>query len=177
MPHGASFAMMDQSREGRELWRCMQMSTHDLLCQLFEHDKVRMHFARVAGENLVSPDEKATGIGTFVFVGFLEAYGIGVPDRRQRASSPTRSSRASGSTAAKCSRTSTSSASWSRTAARAGARTKDGREFAAKDARDRRDPSAPSRPHGRGRRRRRSCSDAEATEISAGRAASPCTPR
>ncbi|MEJ1961187.1 MAG: NAD(P)/FAD-dependent oxidoreductase [Gammaproteobacteria bacterium] len=30
-------------------------------------------------ENLVSPDEKATGIGTFVFVGFLEAYGIGVP--------------------------------------------------------------------------------------------------
>ena len=47
--------------------------------QLFEHDKVRMHFARVAGENLVSPDEKATGIGAFVFVGFLEAYGFGVP--------------------------------------------------------------------------------------------------
>ena len=71
--------MMDQSREGRELWRYMQMSSHDLLCSLFENEKVRMHFARVAGENLVSPDEKATGIGTFVFVGFLEAYGIGVP--------------------------------------------------------------------------------------------------
>ena len=71
--------MMDQSREGRELWRYMQMSSHDFLCQLFEHDKVRMHFARVAGENLVSPDEKATGLGTFVFVGFLEAYGFGVP--------------------------------------------------------------------------------------------------
>jgi phytoene dehydrogenase-like protein len=79
MPQGASVAMMDQSREGRELWRIMQMSSHDLLCHYFEHDKVRMHFARVAGENLVSPDEKATGIGTFVFVGFLEAYGIGVP--------------------------------------------------------------------------------------------------
>jgi phytoene dehydrogenase-like protein len=38
-----------------------------------------MHFARVAGENLVSPDEKATGLGVFVFVSFLEAYGIGVP--------------------------------------------------------------------------------------------------
>jgi phytoene dehydrogenase-like protein len=38
-----------------------------------------MHFARIAGENLVSPDEKATGIGVFVFVGFLEAYGIGIP--------------------------------------------------------------------------------------------------
>jgi phytoene dehydrogenase-like protein len=79
MPQGASFAMMDQSREGRELWRVMQMSSHDLLCRYFEHPKVRMHFARVAGENLVSPDEKATGFGTFVFVGFLEAYGIGVP--------------------------------------------------------------------------------------------------
>jgi phytoene dehydrogenase-like protein len=78
-PLGATYALMDQSREGRELWRYMQMSSHDLLCSVFEHDKVRMHFARVAGENLVSPDEKATGLGTFVFVAFLEAYGIGVP--------------------------------------------------------------------------------------------------
>lgn len=45
----------------------------------FEHDRVRAHFARIAGENLVSPDEKATGIGVFVSVGFLEAYGFGVP--------------------------------------------------------------------------------------------------
>jgi phytoene dehydrogenase-like protein len=37
-----------------------------------------MHFARVAGENLVSPDEKATAIGVYVFLGFLEAYGFGV---------------------------------------------------------------------------------------------------
>ncbi|MEP7243713.1 MAG: NAD(P)/FAD-dependent oxidoreductase [Gammaproteobacteria bacterium] len=79
MPLGASFAMLDQSREGRELFRVMQMSSHDLLCEWFEHDKVRMHFARIAGENLVSPDEKATGIGVFVFLGFLEAYGFGVP--------------------------------------------------------------------------------------------------
>jgi phytoene dehydrogenase-like protein len=78
-PLGATYALMDQSREGRELWRLMQMSSHDVLCSWFEHDKVRMHFARVAGENLVSPDEKATGFGVFVFVGFLEAYGIGVP--------------------------------------------------------------------------------------------------
>ena len=78
-PLGATYALMDQSREGRELWRYMQMSSHDLLCSIFEHEKVRMHFARVAGENLVSPDEKATGFGSFVFVGFLEAYGIGVP--------------------------------------------------------------------------------------------------
>ena len=77
-PVGASNAMLDQSREGRELWRVMQMSSHDHLCELFENESVRMHFARVAGENLVSPDEKATGIGVYVFLGFLEAYGFGV---------------------------------------------------------------------------------------------------
>src|SRR5690606_7550137 len=78
-PLGGTYALMDQSREGRELWRMMQMSMHDLLAERFENDRVRMHFARVAGENLVSPDEKSTGFGVFVFVGFLEAYGIGVP--------------------------------------------------------------------------------------------------
>jgi phytoene dehydrogenase-like protein len=77
-PVGATWAMMDQSREGREIWRTIQMSSHDLLCDWFEHEKVRMHFARVAGENLVSPDEKSTAIGAFVFLGFLEAYGFGV---------------------------------------------------------------------------------------------------
>jgi len=78
-PLGASYAMLDQSREGRELFRLMQMSSHDVLCERFEHEKVRMHFARIAGENLVAPDEKATGIGVFVFLGFLETYGFGVP--------------------------------------------------------------------------------------------------
>ncbi len=78
-PQGASFAMLDQSREGRDFWRIAQMSTHDVLCEYFEDDRVRMHFARIAGENLVSPDEKSTGLGVFVFVGFMEAYGIGIP--------------------------------------------------------------------------------------------------
>jgi phytoene dehydrogenase-like protein len=78
-PMGASFAFLDQSREGREFWRTMQMSSHEVLADYFEHDRVRAHFARVAGENLVSPDEKATGLGIFVFLGFLEAYGFGVP--------------------------------------------------------------------------------------------------
>lgn len=78
-PQGASFAFLDQSREGREFWRVMQMSSHEVLTSYFENDRVLAHFARVAGENLVSPDEKATGLGVFVFLGFLEAYGFGVP--------------------------------------------------------------------------------------------------
>jgi phytoene dehydrogenase-like protein len=79
IPLGAQYALLDQSREGRDLFRVMSMSSHDLLCERFENDRVRMHFARIAGENLVAPDEKGTGIGTFVFLGFLEAYGFGVP--------------------------------------------------------------------------------------------------
>ena len=79
MPLGASTAVLDQSREGRELWRTTQMSTHELLCQYFENERVKTHFARVAAENLASPDEKGTGIGLFVFLGFLEHYGFGVP--------------------------------------------------------------------------------------------------
>src|ERR1700742_686205 len=79
IPLGASYALLDQSREGRDLFRIMSMSSHDLLCERFENDKVRMHFARIAGENLVAPDEKGTGIGTFAFLAFLEAYGFGVP--------------------------------------------------------------------------------------------------
>ena len=79
MPVGAQAAMMDQSPQGQEIMRTMGMSTFDLMGELFEHDKVKAHFGRVAGENLVSPDEKATGIGAYVFLGFLEKYGFGVP--------------------------------------------------------------------------------------------------
>ncbi|WEK45393.1 MAG: NAD(P)/FAD-dependent oxidoreductase [Candidatus Andeanibacterium colombiense] len=79
MPVGASSMMMDQSAEGREIMRTMAVSTFDLMEELFEHDKVKAHFGRVAGENLVSPDEKATGIGAYVFLGFLEKFGFGVP--------------------------------------------------------------------------------------------------
>ena len=102
MPLGASTAMLDQSREGRELWRIGQMSTHELLCRTFENDRVRMHFARVAAENLVAPDEKGTGIGVYIFLGFLEAYGFGVPVGGS-GSLTTRSSGASRRTAAGCS--------------------------------------------------------------------------
>ena len=79
MPLGAQTAMMDQSPEGQEIMRTMGVSTFDLMEELFEHEKVQAHFGRVAGENLVSPDEKATGIGAYVFLGFLEKYGFGVP--------------------------------------------------------------------------------------------------
>ncbi len=72
--------MMDQSSEGaRDHAHDGDQRPFDLMEELFEHDKVKAHFGRVAGENLVRPDEKATGIGAYVFLGFLEKFGFGVP--------------------------------------------------------------------------------------------------
>jgi phytoene dehydrogenase-like protein len=79
MAMGDSTAMLDKSREGRELWRISQMSTHELLCRTFEDDRVRLHFARVASETLAAPDEKGTALGIYVLLGFIEAYGFGLP--------------------------------------------------------------------------------------------------
>ena len=118
MPQGAGHAFLDQSREGQQFWRAMQMSSHDVLADYFEHDKVRAHFARVAGENLVSPDEKATGLGVFVFLGFLEAYGFGVPVGRQRQTDRGARRAVSRSVAARCWRARMSGKSWPPTAGR-----------------------------------------------------------
>ena len=78
-PVGASYAMMDQSVEGREIMAIMQKSCYDLIMEMFEHEKVRLFFTRMVCENLTGPEEKGTGIGIYVFLGFLEQYGIGVP--------------------------------------------------------------------------------------------------
>lgn len=79
MPFGASFAMLDQSREGRELLGIMQRSAYDIILDNFEDEKVRLFFTRMVSENITGPEEKGTGINLIVFLGFIEQYGIGVP--------------------------------------------------------------------------------------------------
>src|SRR5271170_7182771 len=78
IPLGATFAMLDQSAEGRELFAIMQKSPYDIILENFENEKVRLFFLRMVSENLTGPEEKGTGIGIFVFLGFMEQYGIGV---------------------------------------------------------------------------------------------------
>ncbi len=165
MPMGASTAMMDQSPEGRAIWKLTQMSTHDVLSHWFEHEKVRMHFARVAGENLVSPDEKATGIGTFVFVGFLEAYGFGVPVGGSGTLTDSLIACIKDKGGEVLSGVDVESVVVKQGRA-VGARTKDGREFTAKDAVIGAIHPHHLRTHGSGHRRQASPSDAEGTEIS-----------
>jgi phytoene dehydrogenase-like protein len=73
------YAMLDQSAEGRELFAIMQKSKYEIINEWFEDERVRLHLLRIASENLVPPEEKATGIGVFFFLGFLEKHGLGVP--------------------------------------------------------------------------------------------------
>ncbi len=79
VPMGAQFAMMDQSPEGRQIFATMMKSSWDIITEWFEHDKIRLHFARMVGENLASPEEQGSGISLFMFLGFMEKYGIGIP--------------------------------------------------------------------------------------------------
>ncbi|MDT8397781.1 MAG: NAD(P)/FAD-dependent oxidoreductase [Pseudomonadales bacterium] len=79
-PIGAMYAMMDQSREGREIMQVMQRSAYDIVMESFEDERVRLHFLRMVSENLTGPEEKGTGIGLFMFLAFLEKYGIGVAE-------------------------------------------------------------------------------------------------
>ena len=79
VPLGASLAMLDQSAEGRRLFAIMHKSPYDLILENFENEKVRLFFMRMISENLTGPEEKGTGLGIFVFLGFMEQYGIGLP--------------------------------------------------------------------------------------------------
>lgn len=78
IPLGASLAMLDQSAEGRQLFAIMHKSPYDVILENFENEKVRLFFLRMVSENLTGPEEKGTGLGIFVFLGFMEQYGIGV---------------------------------------------------------------------------------------------------
>lgn len=79
VPMGAQFAMMDQSPPGREMFATMMKSSWDIITEWFGHEKVQLHFARMVGENLASPEELGSGISLFMFLGFMEKYGIGIP--------------------------------------------------------------------------------------------------
>lgn len=79
LPMGAMVAMLDQSTEGRELFDAMQRSSLDIVNAVFTNDKVKIHLLRVIAENLQLPDELGTGMGVYVFVGIMHAYGVSQP--------------------------------------------------------------------------------------------------
>lgn len=79
LPVGASVAMLDQSREGRELYLLMQKSAYEVIVENFENERVRLFLSRMVSENLTGPDEKGTALGLYVTLGYMEQTGVGVP--------------------------------------------------------------------------------------------------
>lgn len=78
-PQGTLWALLDQSPEGRAVMHTMQKSMLDIVNELFESDKVKIHLMKCAAELLIGPDEKGTGAFLFNMAGFAHAYPWGVP--------------------------------------------------------------------------------------------------
>lgn len=79
LPMGALVGMLDQSDEGRELLDAMHRSALDIAEDLFENDKVRMHFVKLITENIQMPDELGTGMGMYLMPGIIHTYGVSQP--------------------------------------------------------------------------------------------------
>lgn len=62
LPFGGFMAMMDQSLEGQQMIGSLLKSAYDVVCGLYEHEKVRIHFLKWASELMVGPEENGTGI-------------------------------------------------------------------------------------------------------------------
>lgn len=69
VPFGAFMSMLDQSPLGQELIGAMLKSGTAVINELFENEKVRMHFMKWLAEGMVHPDERGTGI----YIYFLTA--------------------------------------------------------------------------------------------------------
>ncbi|MFA5524821.1 MAG: NAD(P)/FAD-dependent oxidoreductase [Tissierellales bacterium] len=62
LPFGGFIAMLDQSLQGQQMIGSMLKSAYDVICELYEHEKVRIHFLKWVSELMIGPEEKGTGI-------------------------------------------------------------------------------------------------------------------
>jgi phytoene dehydrogenase-like protein len=76
---GVQSAMLDASPEGREMLRLQAISSWDLICEIFEHPKIRIAMARYASEAMTNPFDNATGFGFYIILPFMHKYGAGIP--------------------------------------------------------------------------------------------------
>jgi phytoene dehydrogenase-like protein len=76
---GMQAAMMDASPQGRELMRLQSISSWDLICEWFEHPKIRIALARYASEAMTNPFDNGTGFGFYIILPYMHRYGSGIP--------------------------------------------------------------------------------------------------
>lgn len=75
---GVQVMMMDQSPEGQEMLRLQAISAWDLICEWFEHPKIRIALARHAAEAMLNPFDNGTGFGFYIVLPYMYRYGVGV---------------------------------------------------------------------------------------------------
>ncbi|WP_315718691.1 MULTISPECIES: NAD(P)/FAD-dependent oxidoreductase [unclassified Bradyrhizobium] len=76
---GPFYALLDQSVEGQEIFRALQMSKLDICREWFESDKLIIHLLKFAAETLTAPEDMGTGFILYTMPGMVHTYPIGVP--------------------------------------------------------------------------------------------------
>jgi len=79
LPLGPFMAMLDSSDEGRGILDAMSRSSLDIIDNLFEDDRVKIHLLKLVTENLQLPDELGTGMGIYLMPGIIHTYGVSQP--------------------------------------------------------------------------------------------------
>jgi phytoene dehydrogenase-like protein len=79
LPFTSMAALLEQSSEGRDFLSDMNLSIFDVVNDLFESDKVKIHFLRWAAEGMVSPETKGTGTVLHLMCTFTHKYNAIVP--------------------------------------------------------------------------------------------------
>ncbi|MET0546261.1 MAG: NAD(P)/FAD-dependent oxidoreductase, partial [Caulobacterales bacterium] len=62
LPFGGFMAMMDQSLPGQQLIGSLLKSAYTVVCELYENEKVRIHFLKWVSELMIGPEENGTGV-------------------------------------------------------------------------------------------------------------------
>ena len=78
-PLGELVAMLDRSDQGRLMLDFMSRDCLDLVNQLYESDKIKIHLLRLVSENLQCPNELGTGMGILLMPGIIHTYGVSQP--------------------------------------------------------------------------------------------------
>jgi phytoene dehydrogenase-like protein len=78
-PFGTFLSMLEQSREGRALIGVMNRSAFDIIDEMFESDKLKIHCMKYSSEAMAGPEEKGTGLIFNMMVGFIHTYQGGMP--------------------------------------------------------------------------------------------------
>lgn len=72
-PLGSLFMMLDQSREGRLVLSELMNSAYNIIDNLFEHERVKLHFMHYIAELMVSPEQNGTGIVPYLLTGMIHS--------------------------------------------------------------------------------------------------------